>query len=83
MAEPLKKYNTIGCCGIDCGLCPRFNAKGDSVCSGCGGINFKEKHPSYGFITYCVIKNGFEVCSDAKIIHADALIRKEKAMIRL
>jgi hypothetical protein len=62
----LKKYHTIGCCGIDCGLCPRFHTKGDSVCPGCGGINFKEKHPSCGFLTCCVIKNGLEVCADCK-----------------
>lgn len=64
MTETLKKYNTIGCCGIDCGLCPRFHTKGDSICSGCGGLNFKEKHPSCGFLTCCVIKKGLEVCSD-------------------
>jgi hypothetical protein len=66
MKETLKKYNTIGCCGIDCGLCPRFHTKGDSVCPGCGGLHFKKKHPSCGFLTCCVIKNGMEVCSDCK-----------------
>ncbi len=66
MIETLKKYNTIGCCGIDCGLCPRFHAKGGSVCPGCGGLNFKEKHPSCGYVTCCVNKNGYEVCSDCK-----------------
>jgi len=39
MEEKLKIYNTIGCCGIDCGLCPRFYTKGDSVCPGCGGTD--------------------------------------------
>jgi len=66
MQEILKKYNTIGCCGIDCGLCPRFHTKGDSVCPGCGGVNFREKHPSCGFLTCCTIKRGLEVCSDCK-----------------
>jgi hypothetical protein len=66
MTEILKKYNTIGCCGIDCGLCPRFHTKGDSVCPGCGGLNFREKHPSCGFVTCCVIKNRLEVCSDCR-----------------
>jgi hypothetical protein len=66
MTDKLKKYETIGCCGIDCGLCPRFYTKGDSACPGCGGLNFKEKHPSCGFLTCCVIKNGLEVCSDCK-----------------
>lgn len=62
----MKKYNTIGCCGIDCGLCPRFHTKGDSVCPGCGGPDFKLKHPSCGFVSCCVIKKGLEVCSDCK-----------------
>ena len=66
MTASLKKYYSIGCCGIDCGLCPRFYTKGDSVCPGCGGLNFKEKHPSCGFVTCCVIKNGLEVCADCK-----------------
>ena len=64
MTDKLKKFETIGCCGIDCGLCPRFHTNGDSACPGCGGLNFKEKHPSCGFLTCCVIKNGLEVCSD-------------------
>jgi hypothetical protein len=62
----MKRYNTIGCCGIDCGLCPRFHTKGDSVCPGCDGLDFKQKHPSCGFLTCCAIKRGFEVCSDCK-----------------
>lgn len=66
MTGKLKKFETIGCCGIDCGLCPRFHTKGDSACPGCGGLNFKEKHPSCGFLTCCVIKNGLEVCSDCE-----------------
>jgi hypothetical protein len=63
MTEKLKKYETIGACGIDCGLCPRFHTKGDSVCPGCGGLNFKAKHPSCGVLT-CAIKNRFETCAD-------------------
>jgi hypothetical protein len=63
MTSPLKKYSTIGCCGIDCGLCPRYHTKGNSICPGCGGINFKDKHPSCGYVTCCVIKNGLEACS--------------------
>lgn len=66
MTEILKKHETIGCCGIDCGLCPRFYTSGTSTCPGCGGLNFKEKHPSCGFLTCCVKKNGLEVCSDCK-----------------
>jgi hypothetical protein len=64
MAERLKKYNTIGCCGIDCGLCPRFHATGVSTCPGCCGNNFKDKHPSCGVVTCCVNKRNFETCAD-------------------
>jgi hypothetical protein len=59
----MKSQNTIGCCGIDCGLCPRYHTKGDSACPGCGAESFKEKHPSCGFLTCCVTKNNQEVCT--------------------
>ncbi len=64
MADAIKKYSTIGCCGIDCGLCPRYHAKGESACPGCGGLDFKLKHPSCGFLTCCAIKHGLEVCAE-------------------
>ncbi len=66
MTDKLKKYETIGCCGIDCGLCPRFCTKGNSACPGCGGFNFIGKHPTCGVLTCCVTGNKFEVCSDCK-----------------
>jgi hypothetical protein len=66
MTEKTKKYETIGCCGIDCGLCPKFYTTGDSACPGCGGKNFKEKHPSCGYLTCCAINKGFEVCSQCQ-----------------
>jgi hypothetical protein len=66
VTDKLKKHETISACGIDCGLCPRFYTKGDSACPGCGGFNFKEKHPACGVLTCCVVKNGFEICADCK-----------------
>lgn len=60
----LKKYPTIGVCGLDCGLCPRYYTAGSSRCPGCGGPNFLSKHPSCSFITCCVKKKKFEVCAD-------------------
>lgn len=64
MADTIKKYSTIGCCGIDCGLCPRYHAKGETACPGCGGLDFKLKHPSCGFLTCCAIKHGLETCAE-------------------
>lgn len=66
MTDKLKQHATIGCCGIDCGLCPRFYTKGSSVCPGCGGLSFKDKHPSCGVLSCCAVKNGLEVCSECK-----------------
>ena len=66
MSDKLKLYETIAACGIDCGLCPRFYTKGVSACPGCGGLNFKEKHPSCGVLTCCVIKSNFETCAECK-----------------
>lgn len=61
---PLRKYPTLGCCGIDCGLCPRYYTAGESRCPGCGGENFENKHPSCAFVTCCVKKHGLNVCAE-------------------
>jgi hypothetical protein len=61
--HPVKTFPTIGCCGIDCGLCPRYHTAGGSRCPGCAGPDFFEKHPSCGHITCCVKKRKLEVCS--------------------
>ena len=60
----LKKHPTIGYCGIDCGLCPRYYTDGSSRCPGCCGERFGQKRPSCGIITCCVKKNGLEVCGE-------------------
>ena len=59
-----KTYPTIGCCGLDCGLCPRFYTVGHSRCPGCAGPDFFNKHPSCSFITCCVKKKNLEVCAE-------------------
>ena len=60
--HPIKNYPTIGCCGLDCGLCPRYYTVGSSKCPGCCGPDFFNKHPSCSFITCCVKKKGLEAC---------------------
>ena len=59
-----KQYPTIACCGIDCGLCPRYYTEGKSKCPGCLGRDFFEKHPSCSIITCCVKNHGFETCGE-------------------
>jgi hypothetical protein len=49
-------------CGLNCGLCPRYNTEGNSKCPGCGGFNFYDKHPSCKVIN-CSLKHGnIEFC---------------------
>ena len=62
--KPIKKYPTIACCGLDCGLCPTYYTKGPSKCPGCCGPDFFNKHPSCSIITCCVKKNNFETCAE-------------------
>jgi len=64
MFSRYKKQETIGCCGIDCGLCPRFYTQGISTCPGCWGLHFSEKHPPCGILSCCAREKGLEVCSD-------------------
>jgi len=61
--RPVKKYPILGCCGLDCGLCPRYYTVGSSRCPGCAGPDFFGKHPSCGHITCCVKKKRREVCA--------------------
>ncbi|HEX3046252.1 MAG TPA: DUF3795 domain-containing protein [Bacillota bacterium] len=60
----LRKIPALGCCGLDCGLCPRYYTEGSSKCPGCGGADFETKHPSCSFITCCVKKKNLEVCAE-------------------
>ncbi len=60
---PIKGYPTVGCCGLDCGLCPRYYTVGSSRCPGCCGPEFFTKHPSCSYITCCVKNKGLEVCA--------------------
>ena len=41
-----------------------YHSEAGSACPGCGGENFKEKHPSCGCFSCCAVKHGYEVCSE-------------------
>jgi len=57
----VKMFPTIGCCGIDCGLCPRFYTAGSSRCPGCGGEGFESVHPPCA-VKSCADRYGLEAC---------------------
>jgi len=61
---PQRTHPTIGACGIDCGLCPRYRTHGPSRCPGCCGPGFEAVHPSCVVVTCCVIKRGLPVCAE-------------------
>jgi hypothetical protein len=60
----MKRYPTIGACGLDCGMCPRYYTAGPLRCPGCGAPDFVKKHSSCSFITCCVKKRDLEVCGE-------------------
>jgi hypothetical protein len=86
----IKKYYTLGCCGIDCGLCPRYYTEGESRCPGCFGENFTQKHPPCSFATCCVKNSNLEVCGqcgnfpckkyDSEKILKDSFVTHKKMM---
>ncbi|OQB22368.1 MAG: hypothetical protein BWY11_02085 [Firmicutes bacterium ADurb.Bin182] len=87
-----KSYPVIGCCGIECGLCPRFYTEGSSKCPGCGGESFEKLHPACSFKTCCADKRKLEVCSqyaefpcrkfeDRSKIERDSFVRHKRIFI--
>jgi len=60
-----KSHPTIGCCGIDCGLCPRYHTEGKSKCPGFYGINFLEVMVhTCSFINCCFKNKKIETCGE-------------------
>ena len=65
MSEHLiRRYPTVGACGLDCGLCPRYYTEGTSRCPGCAGPNFWQKHPGSPVLNCCVKRRGLEFCCE-------------------
>lgn len=89
---PVNPSPTLGCCGIDCGLCPRYHTEGSSKCPGCYGPGFFEKHPSCPFITCCVKKRGHHTCAEcaefpcprfAGMERRDSFVTKQRTLSNL
>lgn len=57
MKEYKRDYPLFSLCGLNCGLCPRYQSRGTSKCPGCGGSDFHLKHPSCAVIA-CSKKHG-------------------------
>lgn len=60
-----KTCPTIGACGIDCGLCPRYQSKSASRCPGCAAEGFLDAGGQWCKITRCAVRDrGYETCAD-------------------
>ena len=53
----------IGCCGLFCGLCNKFQSKAPSRCIGC---KKGEQHSWCSIWNCCVKKHGFETCAECE-----------------
>ena len=60
-----KSYPTVGACGIDCGLCPRYHTKTGSRCPGCAPEGFLDVGGQWCKMTRCAVRDrGYETCAE-------------------
>lgn len=62
MKEYKRDYPMFSLCGLNCGLCQRYNVSGSSKCPGCGGPDFHLKHPTCAVITCNKKHDAVEFC---------------------
>jgi hypothetical protein len=62
MKEYRREYPLYSLCGLNCGLCPRYQTDGRSKCPGCGGKDFHLKHPACAVITCNRKHDNVEYC---------------------
>lgn len=62
MKEYKREYPLFSLCGLNCGLCTRYQTSGASKCPGCGGQNFHLKHPACAVITCNSKHDNVEFC---------------------
>lgn len=56
-----REYPLFSACGLNCGLCPRYQTSGVSKCPGCSGAGFLTKHPACGILS-CAQRKEAEFC---------------------
>ena len=56
-----EEKNLAGCCGLYCGLCPRYQSTAASQCPGCKILSLTISCKLYNC---CVKKKGFEACAE-------------------
>lgn len=69
-----EEASLAGCCGLYCGLCPRFQSKAPSRCPGCKLLN--EERTFCGVFGCCVGKRGLVTCADCDEYPCHRLLAK-------
>lgn len=69
--------NLIGCCGLYCGLCNKYQSKSKSRCIGC---RLGEQHSWCSIWNCCVKKGSFETCAECdEIFNCTVFLRRKVA----
>jgi hypothetical protein len=68
-------HHLIGCCGIYCGLCNKYQSKAPSRCIGC---QLGEQHSWCSIWNCCVKKHGFSNCTECSELFKCAIFSKRK-----
>ena len=67
--------NLIGCCGLYCGLCNKYQSQAPSRCIGC---KLGEQHAWCSIWNCCEKKHGFETCVECNEISDCAIFLRRK-----
>jgi hypothetical protein len=68
----LEEKHLASCCGLYCGLCPRFQSKAPSRCLSC---HLGEQHSYCSIYRCCVTKRGLFTCADCDEYPCKRLLR--------
>ncbi len=69
--------NLIGCCGLYCGLCNKFQSTAPSRCIGC---KLGEQHSWCSIWNCCVKKHRFETCTECEeVFRCEIFLRRKIA----
>ncbi len=67
----------IGCCGLYCGLCNKYQSTAPSRCIGC---KLGEQHSWCSIWNCCVKKHGFETCTECEeVFQCEIFLRRKVA----
>ena len=67
--------NLVGCCGLYCGLCSKYQSKAASRCIGC---KLGEQHSWCSIWNCCVKKHKFETCSECEEVFRCEIFTRRK-----